>query len=141
MNKCDIIIPIYNAYDCLSPCIDSIIKNTDLKNNRIILIDDKSPDKRVLPLLEEYIKKESIILLKNEINLGFVGTVNKGMKYSENDVLLLNSDTEVTKNWLKNIQELAYSQPMVATVTAISNNATLASVPEELDVITPDEEY
>ena len=45
-----IIIPIYNAYDCLKPCIESVIKNTDLKNNRLILIDDKSPDKKVLPL-------------------------------------------------------------------------------------------
>lgn len=130
MVKCDIIIPIYNAYDCLKPCIDSIIKNTDLKDNKIILIDDNSPDARVLPLLEEYTKlNKSIILLKNEKNLGFVGTVNKGMKYSKNDVLLLNSDTEVSIDWLNNIKETAYSQPMVASVTALSNNATLASVP------------
>lgn len=135
MNKCDIIIPIYNAYDCLSPCIDSVIKNTDLTNNRIILIDDKSPDERVLPLLESYAKKnKSIVLLKNEENLGFVGTVNKGMKYSENDVLLLNSDTEVSTNWLDNIKETAYSEPKVASVTALSNNATLASVPNGLQV-------
>ncbi len=135
MNKCDIIIPIYNAYDCLSPCIDSVIKNTDLTNNRIILIDDKSPDERVLPLLESYAKKnKSIVLLTNEENLGFVGTVNKGMKYSENDVLLLNSDTEVSTNWLDNIKETAYSEPKVASVTALSNNATLASVPNGLQV-------
>lgn len=130
MNKCDIIIPIYNAYDCLSPCIDSVIKNTDLNNNRIVLIDDKSPDERVLPLLEKYASEnDAIVLLKNEENLGFVGTVNKGMKYSENDVLLLNSDTEVSTNWLDNMKETAYSEPKVASVTALSNNATLASVP------------
>lgn len=135
MNKCDIIIPIYNAYDCLSPCIDSVIKNTDLTNNRIILIDDKSPDERVLPLLESYAKKNSsIVLLKNEENFGFVGTVNKGMKYSGNDVLLLNSDTEVSANWLDNIKATAYSEPKVASVTALSNNATLASVPNGLQV-------
>lgn len=129
MNKCDVIIPIYNAYDCLSPCIDSVIKNTDLNNNRLILIDDKSPDERVLPLLEKYANGKNIILLKNEKNKGFVGTVNKGMKYSTNDVLLLNSDTEVTNDWLKKIQEKAYSEPNIATVTPLSNNATLVSVP------------
>ena len=132
MNKCDIIIPIFNAYDCLSPCIESIMKNTDLKENRIIMIDDKSTDKRVLPLLEKYQNDKNIILLKNAKNLGFVGTVNKGMKYSKNDVLLLNSDTEVTPNWLDNMKECAYSEPKVATVTSLSNNATLVSVPEGL---------
>ena len=135
MKKCDVIIPIYNAYDCLSPCIDSVIKNTDLKNNRIILIDDKSPDEKVLPLLEKYASKnESIVLLKNDENLGFVGTVNKGMKYSKNDVVLLNSDTEVTKDWLKHIQEKAYSEPKIGSVTPLSNNATLVSVPNGLQV-------
>ena len=129
MVKCDVIIPIYNAYDCLSPCIDSVIKNTDLSQNRIILIDDKSPDDRVLPLLEKYSNGDNIILLKNEENLGFVGTVNKGMKYSKNDVLLLNSDTEVSKGWLDKIKKCAYSEKKISTVTPLSNNATLVSVP------------
>lgn len=131
MVKCDIIVPIYNAYDCLEPCIESIIQNTDLKENRIILIDDKSTDKRVLPLLKKYsINIDGIILLENNKNLGFVGTVNRGMKYSNNDVLLLNSDTEVTNNWLVKIKKCAYSKKNVATVTPLSNNATLVSVPE-----------
>ena len=131
MRKCDIIIPIYNAYDCLKSCIDSVIKNTNLDENRLILINDKSTDDRVLPLLKEYSNDESIILLENRENLGFVKTVNKGMKYSkENDVLLLNSDTEVTSNWLKKIKNCAYSSENIGTVTPLSNNATLASVPE-----------
>ena len=56
-------------------------------------------------------------------------TVNIGMQYSHHDVVLLNSDTEVTRNWLSKIQNCAYSKPAVATVTPLSNNATLASVP------------
>lgn len=127
--KCDIIIPIYNAYDCLKPCIESVLDNTDMEQNRLILIDDKSTDARVLPLLEKYENGKNIILLKNKDNKGFVGTVNVGMRYSKNDVLLLNSDTEVTKNWLNKMQTCAYSNKMVATVTPLSNNATLASVP------------
>jgi len=133
MIKCDIIIPIYNAYDCVVECIESVIKNTNFDDNRLILIDDKSPDERILPMLKKYSKKYDFIeLLENKENLGFVGTVNKGMKYSKNDVLLLNSDTEVGRDWLSNIKETAYSEPKVATVTAISNNATLASVPKGL---------
>ncbi|MFR6124071.1 glycosyltransferase family 2 protein [Faecalibacillus intestinalis] len=51
MKRCDIIIPIYNALDCLKECIDSI-RNTDLNNNGLILI-DKSPDERVREYLRE----------------------------------------------------------------------------------------
>lgn len=131
----DIIIPIYNALDCLKECLETIIKNTDLHNNGLILIDDKSPDKDILSYLEEFesqYKELDITVLKNEINLGFVGTVNRGLKYSKRDVLLLNSDTEVPKHWLKHIQNCAYSDKTIGTVTALSNNATLVSVPKGL---------
>ena len=123
----DIIVPIYNAYDAVTECLNSIVKNTDLKQNRLILINDKSTDDRVLPFLYSFKEKYSdlnIIVLENDINLGFVGTVNKGMKYSNNDVVLLNSDTEVPKNWIENLNECAYSSLDVATATALSNNAT-----------------
>lgn len=132
--NCDIIIPVYNAYDCLKPCIDSVIKWTKFKDNKLILINDKSTDKRVAKLLKKYSNEyEFIEYLENEKNLGFVGTVNRGMKYSKNDVVLLNSDTEVTKKWLEKMNKCAYSRKMVATVTPLSNNATLASVPNPFE--------
>ena len=131
MKRCDVIIPIYNAYDAVIDCIKSVLKNTDFKNAHLILIDDKSPDDRMVPLLRKFEKGNpgKITLLLNENNLGFVGTVNRGMKYSKNDVLLLNSDTEVPAGWLDEILSCAYSGELIATVTPLSNNATLASVP------------
>ena len=135
MNRCDIIIPIYNAYDALVECIDSVIANTDLNKNGLILINDCSSDEKIKPYLDKLSKKHNKInltILDNEKNLGFVGTVNKGMKYSTNDVLLLNSDTVVGKEWLEKIKKCAYSMPKVATVTPLSNNATLVSVPKGL---------
>lgn len=133
MNKCDIIIPIYNAYECVISCIESVIKNTTFDGNNIYLIDDKSPDERILPLLKKYQKKYDFIkVIENEKNLGFVGSVNRGMKLSKNDVILLNSDTEVTAHWLDKIIQCAYSEKMIATVTPLSNNATLVSVPDGL---------
>lgn len=136
MNKCDIIIPIFNAYDYVNICIKSIIRNTDLKENNLILINDKSTDERIENLIKNFKKSNSelnITVINNEKNLGFVGTVNKGMKLSKNDVLLLNSDTEVPKNWLNKIKECAYSGHNIATVTPLSNNATLVSIPKGLE--------
>ena len=57
MSKCDIIIPIYNAYDFVKKCVESVLKYTDFNEARIILIDDKSPDSRIIPLLKQYEKK------------------------------------------------------------------------------------
>ena len=132
MKKVDIIVPVYNAYEYTEECIKSIIKYTDLKEHTLVLINDKSPDKRILPMLLKYKDQntdKNIVVLDNEINLGFVKTVNKGMKYSNNDCLLLNSDTEVTKNWLQKLIDCAYSNSYIATVTALTNNGTIASVP------------
>ena len=135
MKKCDVIIPIYNAYDALVECVNSVIKNTDLKNDNLILINDCSTDLNISKYLKKLSKDNkdiNLIVIENKKNLGFVGTVNVGMKYSKNDVLLLNSDTVVGKDWLKKIKSCAYSQEKVATVTPLSNNATLVSVPKGL---------
>ena len=132
MKNIDIIVPIYNAYEFTEECIKSIIRNTDLIKHTLVLINDKSPDEKILPMLLKY-KEENqdkqIVVLDNEENLGFVKTVNKGMKYSTNDVILLNSDTEVTKKWIEKIQKCAYSNKYIATVTPLTNNGTICSVP------------
>ena len=129
----DIIIPIYNAYDDLQKCLESIIKWTDLKQNRLILVNDCSPDKNILPLIEKYKKtyqEKEIHIINSLVNEGFSASVNKGIEFSENnDVLLLNSDTIVTKNWINKISACAYSDSGIATVTPLSNSATLCSVP------------
>lgn len=125
----DIIIPIYNAYDDLLKCIASVKKWTDLGRNRLILINDCSSDEKIRPYLDT-LKEENIIVIHNEKNKGFSANINIGMNQSDkNDVLLLNSDTVVTKNWIEKIVRCAYSDLAIATVTPLSNNATLCSVP------------
>jgi len=68
-------------------------------------------------------------LLQNEQRVGFAASVNRGMAFSTNDVVLLNSDTIVTSRWLEKLIEAAYSSEKIGTVTPLSNDATLCSVP------------
>lgn len=125
----DIIIPIYNAFEDLQICLESIYRHTDLKKNRLILINDKSPDERIRSYLDSQ-KKEGVIVIHNEENKGFSNNINIGMSQpEENDVILLNSDTVVTKRWVEKMVECAYSESYIGTVTPLSNNATLCSVP------------
>lgn len=129
---CDIIIPVYNALDELKECIDSLIRNTNLNENRVIIVNDCSPDNGIDEYLSTINDCNNIIVYHNDTNLGFVGTVNVGMKKSNNDVLLLNSDTVVTPGWLEKIKRVAYSDDTIGSVTPLTNNGTICSVPEFL---------
>lgn len=129
MNTIDIIIPIYNALDDLKKCLESVQKHTDLDRHRLILINDNSTDERIKPFLQEQ-RSERIIVIHNDKNMGFSNNINTGMQISkENDVILLNSDTIVTAGWVEKIAACAYQNRFCATVTPLSNNATLCSVP------------
>lgn len=128
-NCIDIVIPVYNAFEELVACMESIKKYTDLRTNRVILINDKSSDERILDYINTQLT-DNIILIDNESNLGFSGSVNRGIQYSTHDIILLNSDTIVTANWVEKMTRCAYSDNAIATVTPLSNNATICSVPK-----------
>lgn len=127
----DIIVPVYRGLNDTRLCIDSVLASTCQSTYRLIVINDASPEPAVTAWLRERAAQDArITLLENPENLGFVGTVNRGMALSEsNDVLLLNSDTEVANNWLDRIRSAAYSDAKVASVTPFSNNATICSYP------------
>jgi GT2 family glycosyltransferase/glycosyltransferase involved in cell wall biosynthesis len=124
-----IIIPIFNAVKDLERCIKSVLMHTH-KSYRLILINDSSTDPAVNDLLFRYKLVKNIEIYRNDRNLGFTSTVNKGLLMSDkSDVVLLNSDTIVTPNWLVNLRLAAYSGRRVGTATAFSNNAGAFSVP------------
>lgn len=98
----DIVIPVYNGYEDIQLCMDSVRKYTDLERNRVILINDCSPDGRIRPYLDGQAEK-NVVVIHNEKNCGFSANVNIGMTYSDRDVILLNADTIVTKGWVEKI--------------------------------------
>jgi GT2 family glycosyltransferase/glycosyltransferase involved in cell wall biosynthesis len=126
----DIIIPIYNAYADVVRCLDSVLRWTP-SHARIVVIDDASTDPRMAPYLAQVQRAhtERVLHLHNLNNLGFVQTVNRGMAVSPNDVVLLNSDTEVTPAWLDRLVACADADPLTATVTPFSNNAEICAYP------------
>lgn len=126
----DIVIPVYNAFEDLVLCVRSILKHTDLTRTDLLLIDDASTDKRIAPYLTELAAqgKPGIKILRNDHNIGFVATVNRGVAHSNRDVVLLNSDTIVTAGWLEGLAAAAYKDSSIGTVTPMSNNASHCSV-------------
>jgi len=126
----DIIIPVYNAYEDLQRCLDSVLR-TAKPHHCIIMIDDCSTDSRIADYFETLRSTADprLRLLQNDTNIGFVSTVNRAMELSQNDVVLLNSDTIVTSGWLEKFCSCANSDPLIGTITPFSNNAEICSFP------------
>lgn len=127
----DVIVPVYRGLEDTQRCILSALASPCQTDWHLVVINDCSPEPEVSQWLREVAAQEPrITLLENKENLGFVATVNRGMRlHPDRDVLLLNSDTEVANDWLDRIQRAAYAQPQVASVTPFSNNATICSYP------------
>lgn len=128
----DIIIPVFNAFEDLRRCLESVLAFTPPGQARLILIDDASTDIRIAPFLSSLAATHAdrISHLTQPHNVGFVQTVNRGMGLSQSDVVLLNSDTQVTAHWLDHLIACAQSEIDVATVTPFSNNAEICSYPD-----------
>ena len=130
----DILVPIYNAVDFTRKCLLTVYQNTDVPFN-LYLIDDCSPDERIQTLLEEIESWErpanlrELKILRNSENRGFIGTVNRGFDISKNDIVLLNTDTEVPPDWLSRLLRPMIEDKTVATVTPFSNSAEICSFP------------
>ena len=128
----DVIIPIYKNVDITQNCIESVLASNNKIKYHLILINDKSPDLGMSEMLKKYERYSHISIIENSENLGFIGSVNKGMNLHERDVVLLNSDTITTDHWLDKLYKTAYSEYNIATVTPLSNSATILSYPKTL---------
>lgn len=125
-----IIVPIFNAFEAVSECLSALAKHIS-EQTTVLLLDDCSTDPRIPALLESFAKQPQWKIHRNQQNLGYTCSVNKGIALlSGSDIVLLNSDTMVTARWLENLRYCAYAHSNVATVTALSDNAGAFSAPE-----------
>ena len=127
----DVIVPVYKGLEDTRLCVESVLASQCATPWRLVIVNDASPEPQVTAWLRDVaVRDNRILLLENPDNLGFVGTVNRGMAVSDqHDVLLLNSDTEVANDWLDRLRKAAYGDARVASVTPFSNNATICSYP------------
>ena len=128
----DVVIPVYDAREQTLRCIDSVIRTLNQVETPfdIIVVDDGSSDASLIRSLDRLREQDSIQLLRNDQNLGFTATANRGMAlHDDRDVVLLNSDTLVHGNWLDRLRQTAHSDWNVATVTPFTNNGEVCSYP------------
>lgn len=127
-NKYDIIIPVYNGLVFFTACYDNLRQYTP-SGQQIIIVNDGSTEQDLKKYLCQIAKDQGTTIIDLPKNKGFVHAVNQGMTHSTNHVILLNSDTEVTPNWLKKIDTALFSSPDIGTVTPWTNKGTICSFP------------
>jgi len=108
-----IVILNWNGEKYLEQFLPILIENTNFPDVELIVADNASTDKSLLLLAEKF---PSVRTIKLNTNHGFAGGYNVALAQVKADYyVLLNSDVEVTSNWL---------QPLVAFMNA---NADVAA--------------
>lgn len=124
-----IIIPVYRGRRETLDCIEAAIATAG--DARVVVVDDATDDAVLAAALDEFEADGRIGLLRNPVNLGFVGSVNRALaRHRTRDAVLLNSDAVVFGDWLTRLQRAAYSAAHVGTVTPWSNSGSIASYPQ-----------
>ncbi|MCI0671685.1 MAG: FkbM family methyltransferase, partial [Myxococcaceae bacterium] len=134
--KLSVIVPVYNGLSDFQQLAHSLFTAhpEPAELLRFVFINDASPDPRVAEFLSgPLFDRPDVTRLTNEHNLGFIGTVNRGLSLCASgpegtDVVLLNSDTQVHGNVFAILQDVADRHPNVASVTPLTNNGTIASL-------------
>lgn len=127
-----VIVPIFNGLPFVKRCIESLQRYLPSRIASVVLVDDCSTDPELNLYLQQVIDITGYRLITNPRNLGYTKSVNIGMREAgRDDVILLNSDAEVTERWLAGLRVAAYSDGMVGTVTAMSDNAGAFSFPRQ----------
>jgi GT2 family glycosyltransferase len=106
-----IVILNWNGRKFLEQFLTSVIASV-YDNKKIIVADNASTDDSVIFLQQQY---PQIEILQNSSNEGFAKGYNTALKQVQSDYyILLNSDVEVTANWINPVIDLMESDAAIA---------------------------
>ncbi len=109
-----IVILNWNGEKLFDTFLPSVIKNSQITGVEIYVADNGSTDNSITSLIDNYPQIKLIVLQQN---YGFAEGYNRALKYIDADYyVLLNSDVEVTPQWLEPCISLLESDEHTAVV-------------------------
>lgn len=134
-----VILPVHNAFDLLPEMLRRLEAHTDCPWH-LVMVEDASTDARVRPFLRTWAeeRRSHVTLIELPENLGFVGAVNRALEAvaagararpGPGHVILLNSDVMLPQGWASRLLAPFDGDPSIASVTPMSNDAEIFSVP------------
>jgi len=128
--KAVVVIPVYKGFEETMRAIYQALVARKEDEYSLLVVNDKGPDQELNRNLRALADKGLFDYHVNVVNRGFVQTCNYAInELTKNlDVVLLNSDAYVFPGWFGRLSAHA-NDSSVATVTPLSNNATICSYP------------
>ena len=126
-----LIMPVFGNLPLVQEALARVEAHTEIPW-RMVLVNDASPDTQTSSFLRNWASRHGAHLIENERNLGFVSSVNLGLKQAmlwPDPVVLLNSDAFLPEAWASRLLRPLLEDPKIASVTPLSNDAELGSVP------------
>ncbi len=112
-----IVILNYNSCDVLIDCLKSLNDSVGEIKFEVIVVDNFSTDNS-LEKLKEIKTKYKIIIVENNLNLGFAKGNNSSRKFVNGEhVLFLNPDTIISKNVLSRVRDKFLSINNIGAIT------------------------
>ena len=112
MKKIAVVILNWNGAKLLEQFLPSVMVYSD--EAKIYVADNASTDNSIAVLKEKF---PLITIIQNDRNYGFASGYNSALQQVEEEYYaLVNSDIEVTKNWLTPILSIFDSNPNVAII-------------------------
>lgn len=107
-----IVLPFFNKFDLTHQRLHEIFSFLP-KETEVVLVDDASTENDSLGLISWWQKKiypgygrETLRYIRNETNLGFGGSMNRGVRHARgNIIVLLSNDVIVRGDFTKQIEE------------------------------------
>lgn len=124
-----VIVPVHDGVDDLERCLSSLARHRP--PGGVVVFDDASRDPRVAPMLSRFAAAvPGTRIGEAGANAGFIASCNAaaGLAPAGNDLLFLNSDTEVTSGALEEMADVL-ERTGAAICCPMSSNATFLSVP------------
>lgn len=126
-----VVIPVYKGYEETLRAVHAVLATPQASRFALLVVNDCGPLPELNDALAALAAQGLFLYAVNETNLGFVASVNKALALCETkDVILLNSDAIPYGDWLDRMLWHARANPNAATITPLSNNATICSYPQ-----------
>ena len=141
MHKVTVVVPIYNAEQCIERCVRSLFEQT-LTDIEYVFVDDCTPD-RSMDVLEEILKEyperaENTVIIRHEKNTGQSGARRDGMKVATGEYIIhCDADDWVDADMYESMYEKAISAGVEAVccdiVMEFDDSSTTLSVMDSYD--------